>query len=74
MNDCLWKIKLQKHKDARCKENARKKISEEKGLCVADCQKMWRRLRNKFVREENKSVSQTLVFTVYDGDEHAHSG
>ncbi len=36
--DGLQQIKSQEHKDARCKENASKKVSEETGLPGADCQ------------------------------------
>ncbi|XP_062512382.1 transcription factor Adf-1-like [Corticium candelabrum] len=54
---CLWQVKSREYKDLRLKENSWKEVSEETGLPAADCQKVWKRLRDKFVREEKKTKS-----------------
>ena len=54
---CLWQVKSREYKDLRLKENSWKEVSEETGLPAADCQKVWKRLRDKFVREKKKTKS-----------------
>ena len=51
---CLWRVHLKEYKDLHVKENAWKKVAEETGLSQEDCQKHWKRLRDRFVRELKK--------------------
>ncbi|XP_062512285.1 transcription factor Adf-1-like isoform X1 [Corticium candelabrum] len=48
---CLWKVNCQVYKDLRARENAWKWIASELGVSAELCQKKWKSLRDKYVRE-----------------------
>ena len=60
---CIWKVNSKAYKDARARENAWKKVSMEIGISADWCQKKWRSLRDKYVREVKK------LKVLHSGDE-----
>jgi DNA replication protein DnaC len=51
---CLWKHGETCYKDLVAKENSCSKIAEKLSTSVADCQKRWKYLRDRYVKEHKK--------------------
>ena len=57
--DHLYNMSLTEYKDTQMPCNSWKEISANIGLQVDDCTKLWRRIRDKFVRQRKAMRSSS---------------